>query len=80
MHENGKALLQAVLEVRDTGPWAPQAALGSIPEQHPCGARDMGGSRESGSAGLPCCLLCGRASVARLPAASWITLQKSSLP
>lgn len=35
VHENGKALLQAVLEVRDVGLRAPQAALGSIPEQHP---------------------------------------------
>lgn len=80
VHENGKALLQAVLEVRDAGPRVPWAALGSIPEQHPYGARGMGGSRESDDMGSICCLLCGRASVARLPAASWITLQKSSLP
>lgn len=52
VHENGKALLQAVLEVRDVGLLAPQAALSSIPKQHPYGARGREPSSMDGSRGV----------------------------
>jgi len=70
VHENGKVLLQAVLEVRGTGT---TGSLGSLGLGSRAGALKSRGLSRVG-------LLCGRVLVARLPAASWITSQKSSLP
>lgn len=80
VHENGKVLLQAVLEVRDKGQlWALflSSTLAETEAESPAAWVGCRQSSREGSAGSICS---GRASVARLPAASWITSQKSSLP